>query len=87
MAEEFLLLCFDDQTGKKIISSDKIEPGLGAALLLELALKERIGVTGESAGWRQRRRLTITDTTATDDPELDSALAKLQKLEGKRSKL
>jgi len=25
MAEEFLLLCFDDQTGKKIISSDKIE--------------------------------------------------------------
>ena len=86
MAEEFLLLCFDDQTGKKIISSDKIEPGLGGALLLELALKERIGVTAESAGWRQRRRLTITDTTPTDDPELDSALAKLQKLEGKKIK-
>ena len=45
MAEEFLLLCFDDQTGKKIISSDKIEPGLGGALLVELALMERIGVT------------------------------------------
>ena len=48
MAEEFLLLCFDDQTGKKIISSDKIEPALGGALLVELALKERIGVTAES---------------------------------------
>jgi hypothetical protein len=86
LAEEFLLLCFDDQTGKKIISSDKIEPGLGGALLLELALQERIGVTGESAGWRQRRRLMITDTTPTDDAELDSALAKLQKLEGEKIK-
>jgi hypothetical protein len=28
IAEEFLLLCFDDQTGKKIISSDRIEPAL-----------------------------------------------------------
>jgi hypothetical protein len=86
LAEEFLLLCFDDQTGKKIISSDKIEPGLGGALLLELALQERIGVTEEPAGWWQRRRLTITDPTPTDDPELDSALAKLQNLEGKKIK-
>ena len=86
MAEEFLLLCFDGQTGKKIISSDKIEPALGGALLVELALKERIGVTAESAGWRQRRRLTITDTTPTDDLELDSALAKLQAAEGKKIK-
>ena len=70
MAEEFLLLCFDDQTGKKIISSDKIEPALGGALLIELALKERIGVTAESAGWRQRGRFTITDTTPTDEADL-----------------
>jgi len=26
-------------------------------MLVELALKERIGVTAESAGWRQRGRL------------------------------
>jgi len=45
MAEEFLLLCINGQTGKKIISSAKIEPALGAALLVELALKERISVT------------------------------------------
>jgi hypothetical protein len=86
LAEEFLLLCFDDQTGKKIISSDKVEPGLGGALLVELALKERIGVTAESAGWRQSGRLTITDITPTDDPELDLALGKLQQLEGKKIK-
>jgi Golgi phosphoprotein 3 (GPP34) len=85
MAEEFLLLCFDDQTGRKIISSDKIEPALGGALLVELALKERIGVT-ESAGWRQPGRLTITDTSPTDDLELDSALSKLQAAEGKKIK-
>ena len=57
-----------------------------AALLVELALKERIGVTAESDGWRQRGRLRITDTTPTDDPELDSALAKLQAAEGKKIK-
>jgi Golgi phosphoprotein 3 (GPP34) len=49
LAEEFLLLCFDDRTGKKIISSDRIEPALGGALLAELALMERIGITPHSA--------------------------------------
>jgi hypothetical protein len=86
IAEEFLLLCFDDQTGKKIISSDRIEPALGAALLVELALMERIGVTPQSAGWQERGRLTITDTVPTDDAELDAALAKLLHVEGKKVK-
>jgi hypothetical protein len=45
IAEEFLLLCYDDQTGKKIISDDRIEPALGGALLVELALMERIAVS------------------------------------------
>ena len=86
IAEEFLLLCFDDQTGKKIISGDRMEPALGAALLVELALMERIGVTPQSAGWRERGRITITDTAPTDDPELDAALAKLQHAEGQNVK-
>jgi hypothetical protein len=86
IAEEFLLLCFDDQTGKKIISGDRIEPALGAALLVELALMERIGVTPQSAGWRERGRITITDMAPTDDSELDAALAKLQHAEGQKVK-
>jgi hypothetical protein len=87
LAEEFLLLCFDDRTGKKIISSDRIEPALGGALLAELALMERIGITPHSAGWRQRARVTITDITPTDDSELDAVLTKATANEGKRAKL
>jgi hypothetical protein len=86
LAEEFLLLCFDDRTGKKIISSDRIEPALGGALLAELALMERIGITPHSAGWRRRARVTITDTTPTDDSELDGALTMAAANEGKRVK-
>jgi hypothetical protein len=86
LAEEFLLLCFDDRTGKKIISSDRIEPAIGGALLAELALMERIGITPHSAGWRRRARVTITDLTPTDDSELDAALTKAAASEGKRVK-
>ena len=86
IAEEFLLLCVDDHTGKKIIPSDRIEPALGAALLVELALMERIGVTPQSAGWRERGRIAITDMSPTDDAELDAALAKLQHAEGRKAK-
>ncbi len=82
LAEEFLLLCIDDRTGKKIISDAKIEPALGGALLVELALKERIGVNPPSAGRMQRGRITITDTSPTDDRELDAALTQLAAHEG-----
>jgi hypothetical protein len=82
IAEEFLLLCYDDQTGKKIISDDRIEPALGGALLVELALMERIAVSPHSEGWRKRGRVSITSTTPTDDTELDAALAKVAENEG-----
>ena len=84
LAEEFLLLSFDDETGKKIISSDRIEPALGGALLVELALMERIGVSPHSDGWRRRGRVSITSTTPTDDAELDAALTKVAQNEGRR---
>ncbi len=78
IAEEFLLLCLDDETGRRSISSEKIEPALGGAVLVELALLERIGITSDEEGLRKRRRVTITSTKPTDDPVLDDALAYLQ---------
>lgn len=86
LAEEFLLLALDDATGKKRLSAERLEPALGGALVAELALAERVGVTPPSAGWRQRGRITITNTDPTDDAELDRMLAVLVEREGKKLK-
>ncbi|HEX8508280.1 MAG TPA: GPP34 family phosphoprotein, partial [Propionibacteriaceae bacterium] len=75
IAEQFLLLCLDEQRGHRSISSEKLDPALGAAVLVELALSERIGVTGKEASRHQRGRVTITSTKPTDDPVLDQAMA------------
>ncbi len=84
IAEEFLLLAFDDETGRPLISGDKLEPALAGALLIELALKERLAVAPRTAGLTKRGRVTITDLKPTDDPELDAALIAVAAREGTR---
>lgn len=86
IAEEYLLLALDEETGKLRVGRDVLGPALGGALITELALKERIGVTPPEAGWNKRGRVTITSTTPTDDPELDAALDKLVENEGRKVK-
>jgi hypothetical protein len=86
IAEEYLLLALDDNTGKPRIGGDRLEPALGGALIAELALLERIGVTPKEAGWNKRGRVTITNLKPTDDPELDAALQRLAANEGKKVK-
>ena len=86
IAEEYLLLALDEKTGKLRVGSDVLGPALGGALITELALKERIGVTPHEAGWNQRGRVTITSMTPTDDPELDAALDKPAENEGSKVK-
>ena len=86
IAEEYLLLALDEKTGKMRVGSDVLGPALGGALVAELALRERIGVTPHEAGWSKRGRVTITSMTPTDDPELDAALDKLSENEGKKVK-
>src|SRR5215207_8855573 len=86
IAEEYLLLALDEKTGKLRIGGDALGPALGGALVAELVLRERIGITPHEAGWRKRRRVAITSTTPTDDPELDAALQKLAENEGRKLK-
>jgi hypothetical protein len=86
IAEEYLLLALHDESGKPRIGGDRLEPALGGALVVELALRERIGVTPPEAGWTKRGRVTITDLTPTDDPVLDAALHKLAANEGRKVK-
>jgi hypothetical protein len=50
MAEEYLLLCLDDKTGRPRIGRDRLDPALGGALVAELALRERVGITPRAAG-------------------------------------
>lgn len=82
IAEELLLLALDDRTGKLRLSSDQLDPALGGALLAELALMERIGVTSPTETRGRRGRITITDVRPTDDAVLDEALAKVVAHEG-----
>ena len=74
IAEEFLLLAMDDSSGRKTMGSESLEPALAAALVVELALAERIGITPADAGWRERGRVRILSPAPTDDPELDALL-------------
>ena len=86
IAEEFLLLSFDSESGKPMVGNTRLGPALGGALVAELALMERIEVTPPEAGWNKRGRLTITNLTPTDDTELDEALRKIAESEGKKVK-
>jgi hypothetical protein len=86
IAEEFLLLSFNRETGKSMVGTTRLGPALGGALVAELALMERIGVTPPEAGWNKRGRLTITNLTPTDDTELDEALRKIAASEGRKVK-
>jgi hypothetical protein len=86
IAEEFLLLSLDRQSGRPMLGAERLRPALGGALVAELALMERIGITPHEAGWSRRGRITITNLSPTDDAELDEALRKLAESEGKRVK-
>jgi hypothetical protein len=86
IAEEFLLLALDDVSGRKTLGAESLEPALGAALVVELALGERLGVTPADAGWRERGRIRILNPAPTDDPELDGLLAELSRREGAKVK-
>lgn len=84
IAEEFLLLCLDEKSGRRRVGMDRINPALAGALLVELALRERIGVTADEEGWNRRRRAVLVSATPTDDAELDRALQAVAAHEGRR---
>lgn len=86
IAEEFLLLAVDDSTGRKTMGGESLEPALAAALVVELALGERIGITAADSGRRERGRVRILNPAPTDDTELDALLAELEQREGQKLK-
>ncbi|GAA4939843.1 GOLPH3/VPS74 family protein [Actinoplanes utahensis] len=68
LMEEFTLLAFDDD-GRKIVDSTRLDYTLGGAILLELALAERIEVVD--------KKVVVRDPSATGDELLDQSLTRI----------
>jgi Golgi phosphoprotein 3 (GPP34) len=81
LAEELLLLALDDETGKNRLSS--IDLGLAGAVLIELALLERVRVAerGESV---KAGRLVVLPGPAPASPVLARGLEVVSDREGRR---
>lgn len=72
IAEDLLLLLLDDKTGK-IAATDRITAALGGALLLELALAERVEVGEKPGRWSAAKVVVVG--TPLGEPMLDQALS------------
>jgi len=85
IAEDLLLLLTDDRTGKLLAPSTELDVALGGALLIELALLDRVDVSQRGARV-QEGRLLVSDRSPTADDLLDEALTLLAASEGKKPK-
>ncbi|MFB6723907.1 GPP34 family phosphoprotein [Kribbella sp. NPDC056345] len=85
IAEDLLLLLYDDETGKPIVGSPKLEYALGGALLIELTTLGKVDITAKGDGERPGR-LKVLDTSSTGDAILDDRLAFVVGKAGKKPK-
>ena len=69
LAEDLYLLASDGDTGRLLIDTTYLDRGLSGALLLELVLQRRVGSVDY--------HVTMSDSTPTGDPLLDTALAEV----------
>lgn len=69
LAEELLLLAYDDETGKAAGSRIGLDLGISAAVLVELALGGRLALDGP--------RLRAVDATPTGEPIADGVLQRV----------
>lgn len=76
IAEDLLLLLTEDGTGKPTVDSSKLPVSLAGAVLLELALGRRVGISGPGEPVKPGR-LVVRDPSPTGDPLLDEALRRI----------
>src|ERR1700712_4201619 len=92
IAEAVLLLALDDEKGA--LDSGvwmQIDSTLGGALLVDLAIRGKIDITGDAEPGLAANgnpvkagRVVIRDAVPTGDPDLDAALDRLAKVDGKK---
>ena len=84
LAEDLLLLLYDDDSGRPVVDGTKVDFGLAGAVLLDLALQGRVAVAAKGERVRQGR-LYVTDHESLGDPILDEALAGIGADDGRRT--
>ncbi|WP_020577645.1 GOLPH3/VPS74 family protein [Actinopolymorpha alba] len=83
IAEDLLLLLLDDNTGRPLADSTKVQYALAGAVLLELALQGRVDVAGPDEEVR-KGRLVVRDRSPLGSPVLDDALELLDHRGGRK---
>ncbi|MEV0789063.1 GPP34 family phosphoprotein [Kribbella sp. NPDC050459] len=82
IAEDLLLLLYDDETGKPLTGSPGLDYALAGAVLIELTLSQKLDITVDG----KAGRLHVLDGAPTGDPILDERLAYVVKRPGKKPK-
>lgn len=76
LAEDVLMLLHHPETGRPLVSSDKVDLALGGALMVELTERRRIALTAPH--WLTKNRtVVVIDVTLTGDDVLDEALRRI----------
>jgi Golgi phosphoprotein 3 GPP34 len=83
IAEDLLLLVTDDVGGGLYVMADHVDLALRGALLVELTLMDRVGITHEGDQGRPGR-VVVRNPSATGDPVLDAALRTLGARRGRK---
>ncbi len=76
IAEDLLLLLTDDVTGKPVVDGQRLPFALAGAVLVELVLAGRVGVT-DDGNWGSGPRVAVVDETPLGDEVLDEALRRI----------
>lgn len=85
IAEDLLLLLYDDESGKPITGAPGLDYALAGAVLIELTVLGKLDVAGEGEQVK-RGRLKVLDASPTGDAILDERLAYVAGKPGKRPK-
>src|SRR5215831_15300211 len=82
LAEDLLLLVTDNASGRLSVPADRVAAGLGGAILVELTLRNKVGLTGEQDQGRPGR-IIVRDPSTAGDAVLDAALEIVLAYQGK----
>src|SRR5215831_20436086 len=83
IAEDLLLLVTDDASGRLSAPAAQVDAGLGGANLVELTLRNKVGLSGEQDQGRPGR-ITVRDPSPPGDAILDAALQVVSAYQGRK---
>jgi hypothetical protein len=85
IAEDLLLLLYNDESGKPITGNPGLDYSLAGAVLIELTLLHKVDIAAPGDDVKEGR-LKVLDTSSTGDAILDQRLALLAEKSGQKPK-